>query len=611
MPRALYEAIGELERSEAAGEIFGEDVVDHYLNAARVEQEPYDAVVHDWDRERYLERAEGRPRRAGTDAGHAASAGRYARATSAGRAPARLREQRGSKRIAAEPPAIRRSRTSTPSARASRSSRRARRSTPGRASRSRHALYRIAEAASAARTSRRSTPGPRDRRRRSMYAENFYIALYDDARARRSTSRITSTRSTPTSRTRPLWEPFGVGNARGTTAYVLRTGRPTLITPRHLRASSSPAARSSSSASSATGDWLGAPLSADGRTLGVARRPELLGGEHVHSDGPRPAGVRRPALGIALSRVRAIEETRQRNAELAAGQRDRRTRSPASSTSRRSSSSSASGSASSSTRSRCSSPSTTQRRDMITFPYEIDEGERDPDATRSTLGAGPDLARDPDQAPAATRRRPTRADRAGRDQIGGTRAESWLGVPILAGTRVIGVLALESVEAARVRRGRRAPARHARDRAWASPSRTPACSTRPSACWPTRTSGRPSWRVINEIGAALARAARVRRDHRAGRRARPRRSFDARSMFIALHDPATEPDLVPVRPRRGRAVRPRAESSSATGLTSTVIQTGRPLRLGTAEEQTPPARSQVGGSTRSPGWACRSPAATA
>jgi glutamine synthetase len=57
MPRALYEAIGELERSEAAREIFGDDVVAHYLNAARVEQEMYDSVVHNWDRERYLERS--------------------------------------------------------------------------------------------------------------------------------------------------------------------------------------------------------------------------------------------------------------------------------------------------------------------------------------------------------------------------------------------------------------------------------------------------------------------------------------------------------------------------------------------------------------------------
>jgi glutamine synthetase len=57
MPRALYEAIWELERSAAAVEIFGQDVVDHYLNAARYEQQVYDAVVHPWDRRRYLERS--------------------------------------------------------------------------------------------------------------------------------------------------------------------------------------------------------------------------------------------------------------------------------------------------------------------------------------------------------------------------------------------------------------------------------------------------------------------------------------------------------------------------------------------------------------------------
>ncbi|HEX9044774.1 MAG TPA: glutamine synthetase family protein [Candidatus Limnocylindrales bacterium] len=56
MPRALWEAIIELEKSSAAVEIFGQDVIDHYLNAARYEQMTYDAVVHDWDRERYLER---------------------------------------------------------------------------------------------------------------------------------------------------------------------------------------------------------------------------------------------------------------------------------------------------------------------------------------------------------------------------------------------------------------------------------------------------------------------------------------------------------------------------------------------------------------------------
>jgi glutamine synthetase len=57
LPRALHEAIRELEASSAARSILGQDVVEHYLNAARVEQATYDAVVHPWDRERYLERS--------------------------------------------------------------------------------------------------------------------------------------------------------------------------------------------------------------------------------------------------------------------------------------------------------------------------------------------------------------------------------------------------------------------------------------------------------------------------------------------------------------------------------------------------------------------------
>ncbi|HUQ77297.1 MAG TPA: glutamine synthetase family protein [Patescibacteria group bacterium] len=57
MPRAMYEAIAALETSAAAVEIFGQDVVDHYLTAARVEQETYDSIVHNWERERYLERS--------------------------------------------------------------------------------------------------------------------------------------------------------------------------------------------------------------------------------------------------------------------------------------------------------------------------------------------------------------------------------------------------------------------------------------------------------------------------------------------------------------------------------------------------------------------------
>jgi glutamine synthetase len=56
VPRSLYEAIESFEESAIAREAFGDSVVAHYLNAARIEQETYDMVVTNWERERYLER---------------------------------------------------------------------------------------------------------------------------------------------------------------------------------------------------------------------------------------------------------------------------------------------------------------------------------------------------------------------------------------------------------------------------------------------------------------------------------------------------------------------------------------------------------------------------
>jgi glutamine synthetase len=55
-PQALYEAIETFAQSAPAREAFGEEVVSHYLNMARVEQQTYDAAVTDWERTRYYER---------------------------------------------------------------------------------------------------------------------------------------------------------------------------------------------------------------------------------------------------------------------------------------------------------------------------------------------------------------------------------------------------------------------------------------------------------------------------------------------------------------------------------------------------------------------------
>ncbi len=56
IPRALWQAVELLEDSALARQIFGDEVVAHHLNAARVEQETYDQVVTCWERQRYLER---------------------------------------------------------------------------------------------------------------------------------------------------------------------------------------------------------------------------------------------------------------------------------------------------------------------------------------------------------------------------------------------------------------------------------------------------------------------------------------------------------------------------------------------------------------------------
>ncbi|MGC4108116.1 MAG: glutamine synthetase family protein [Thermomicrobiales bacterium] len=56
VPHTLYRAIDAWEASDLARDAFGPDVHAHYLNAARVEQDAFDAAVTDWERERYLER---------------------------------------------------------------------------------------------------------------------------------------------------------------------------------------------------------------------------------------------------------------------------------------------------------------------------------------------------------------------------------------------------------------------------------------------------------------------------------------------------------------------------------------------------------------------------
>jgi glutamine synthetase len=56
LPTTLAEAAELLDKSTVAREAFGDDVVDHYLNNARIELKAFNAAVTDWERVRGFER---------------------------------------------------------------------------------------------------------------------------------------------------------------------------------------------------------------------------------------------------------------------------------------------------------------------------------------------------------------------------------------------------------------------------------------------------------------------------------------------------------------------------------------------------------------------------
>ncbi|MFL5770551.1 MAG: GAF domain-containing protein [Chloroflexota bacterium] len=303
------------------------------------------------------------------------------------------------------------------------------------------ALYRIAEAASAASDLQAFYAEVHATVATLMYAENFYIALYDDRRKALNFPYYVD--SVDLDIPDPnLWEPFGVGNARGSTAYMLRMGRPEVITPRR-HAELVALGELESVGVLGEGDWLGAPLTADGRTVGVVVcQTYEASQQYTDADRDLLAFVGQH-IGSALTRVRAIEETRQRNEELAlvneigralAEQLDFQT-------------------IVNLVGERVGQIFSSKslfialhhpERDTLTFPYDLDEGKPfnrgeikvGPGITSTVLRTGKSLRIGTTEDQAA----------AGALQVGGSDTQSWLGAPIPAGNRVIGVIGLESLD---------------------------------------------------------------------------------------------------------------------------------------------------------------------
>jgi PAS domain S-box-containing protein len=177
------------------------------------------------------------------------------------------------------------------------------------------ALYRIAELASSARDLQEFYRAIHGVVAELMYASNFYIALYDEDRGLISWPYFVDEVDTDVPDPN-RWDRFGLGDARGITAYVLRTGKQYHLSREAMEELFDLGEVDKIGA--VAEDWLGVPLKSDqGTTVGVLALQSYEADVRWTEQDEELLAFVGQHVGVALSRAWAIEETRQRNAELA------------------------------------------------------------------------------------------------------------------------------------------------------------------------------------------------------------------------------------------------------------------------------------------------------
>jgi len=178
------------------------------------------------------------------------------------------------------------------------------------------ALFRIAELASAAQDMLEFYRAVHAVVGELMSAKNFFIALFDDERQLINWPYWADELDDDWPDANE-WVEFSDRQARGTTAYVLRTGEPQLLTSERHRELIEEGEIELVGVVTEDTSWLGVPLKAERRTVGVlVVQSYTRDVQYTEQDKELLAFVGQH-VGAALSRARAIEETRQRNAELA------------------------------------------------------------------------------------------------------------------------------------------------------------------------------------------------------------------------------------------------------------------------------------------------------
>ncbi|HEY7693222.1 MAG TPA: GAF domain-containing protein [Gaiellaceae bacterium] len=178
------------------------------------------------------------------------------------------------------------------------------------------ALYRIAELAGAAQDLQEFYAAVHAIVGELMYAENFFISLYDEERQLVSWPYYRDVMDVDLPDPN-RWDAIGTGEAKGVTAWMLRTGEPQLVTYERFTELVEQKEVELRGVSTDQSTWVGVPLHAEGKKIG-ALVVQSYTAEHRYDERDRDLlAFVGQHVGAALSRARAIEETRQRNAELA------------------------------------------------------------------------------------------------------------------------------------------------------------------------------------------------------------------------------------------------------------------------------------------------------
>ncbi|HEX5173795.1 MAG TPA: GAF domain-containing protein [Gaiellaceae bacterium] len=177
------------------------------------------------------------------------------------------------------------------------------------------ALYRIAELASAAQDMPEFYAAIHGIVGELMPAENFYIALWDEKRQRINWPYYVEDTPPGELPDPNKWYAVGERSSRGTTAFVLRTAEPQLIDAKRFE--ELVAQGELDLVGPQSEEWLGVPLKSDESTIGVLAVQSYTKNVHYTDDDKEVLAFVGQHVGSALARARAIEETRQRNAELA------------------------------------------------------------------------------------------------------------------------------------------------------------------------------------------------------------------------------------------------------------------------------------------------------